>query len=119
MEWFVFLLMGTIWIFFFYLVRENPSFFRVFPFSIITLVLGILFSTGVNFPSGATSTTVGSVVTQVITYTTYSASLVPGATNVPILWAIQWSFIAFGMVGLVYSFVLAYRTFLQPDKEKF
>lgn len=116
MEWFFFLFTTILWLFLFYLVRENSSYIRIFPFSIITLVFGVLLSSGINFPSGFTSTTVGATVTQTITYTTYNALLDPGVNNFAILWALSWGLIVFGIATLIFSFVKAYQTLIEPQK---
>lgn len=110
MEWFYFLISTLIWIFFFYLVRENSqSAPRITLFAFITIIFGIMLLSGVNFPSGSTVTTAGSVSTQIITYTTYNASLSQGTNNFALLWGVAWGVIVMGIILLFYAIVMGYN----------
>lgn len=116
MEWFFFLFMGATFFISLYWVREKYTIFRLFLFSSVTLLFGLLMLSGISFPSGSTSTVSGSVTTQVVTYTTYTASLT-GTNSFPVLYGLSWALMLSGFLGLVYTLIEVFRWVYSPSEK--
>lgn len=117
MEWFFFLFVGLLFFISIFLIREKYTIFRLFLFTSISLLFGLLLFTGINFPSGTTSTIVGSTITQTTTYTTYLASL-DGANSFPLLYGLAWVLVLLGVFGLLYSLIEVFRWIFYPNERQ-
>jgi hypothetical protein len=116
MDWFVFLFTGILWVFFFNFAIQKATAFRSFIYSGLSLVYGVMFSTGISWPSGMSITTAGNTTTQTLTFTTYLPTL-SGTNSFPILFAIQWGLILLGIIGLLYTFIKMMNEYLKTNSK--
>lgn len=114
MEWFFFLFMLAGWFFSLFLIREKYTIARLVMFAGASLLLGLMLSTGISFPNGTSSTTVGSTTTQSIQYVVYTAQL-SGANSFPVLFGLSWLLIVLGILALIYAFIEIYRMVFAPN----
>lgn len=108
--------MGGLFFFALYLVREKYSIARLALFAGISLILGLMMSTGISFPNGSTSTVVGATTTQTVQYVTYTATL-SGANSFPPLFGFSWLLVILGILGLLFTLIEVFRFIFTP-KEK-
>jgi len=116
MDWFVFLFMGGLWFFALFQARQEFTMARTALFVGVSIIFGLMLSTGINFPSGTVSTTAGATTTQVVTYTLYTATI-DGSNAFPPLFGLSWLLIILGVLGLLYLFVQVFQTAFTPDKK--
>ena len=107
MQWFMFLVTLFGWLILFSLAREKNSFVRNMVFFFGNLILGVSLASGIEWPSGLTSVTVGGTTTHTFTYTLYVAAT-SGANAFPLLYGLMWAFIFWGAIGLVSEMLTVY-----------
>lgn len=114
MEWFFFLFMAALWFYSLFQARQEFTLARTALFVGVSLIFGLMLSTGISFPNGFTSTTVGSTTTQVVSYTVYTATL-SGANAFPPLFGLSWLLIILGVLGLIYLFWQTFQQVMNPE----
>lgn len=113
MQWFMFLVTLFGWLILFSLAREKNTFVRNMVFFMGNLILGASLASGIEWPSGLTSVTVGTTTTHTFTYTLYTAAT-SGANAFPLIFGLMWAFILWGAIGM---FSEAFTVFSQLNKK--